>query len=58
MGGTTVRTLGIGVVSALALAGAAFTQQGQTGTAEQAKGMLVKTVAAIKADQASIAKID
>jgi signal transduction histidine kinase len=54
-----MRTLVIGAVSALALSGAAFAQQRQLGTADQAKAMLGKTVAAIKADQVgTFAKID
>jgi Single Cache domain 2 len=54
-----MRILVIGVVSALALSGAASAQQGQTGTADQAKAMLSKAVAAIKTDQASaFANID
>jgi hypothetical protein len=48
-----MRALAVGVVSALALSGAAFAQQGQTGNAEQAKAMLSKAVATIKTDQAS-----
>jgi Single Cache domain 2 len=46
-----MRAMVIGVVSALALTGAAFAQQGQTGTAQQAKDMLSKAVAAVKADE-------
>ena len=44
------RTLMIGAVAALALSAAAFAQQG--GTAEEARAMLDKAVAAVKADQA------
>ncbi len=44
------RTLMIGAVSALTLSAAAFAQQG--GTAEEARAMLDKAVAAVKADQA------
>jgi Single Cache domain 2 len=51
MGGPTMRALVIGVVSALALSGAAFAQQQQLGTADQAKTMLLKAVAAVKADE-------
>jgi len=43
------RTLMIGAVSALTLSAAAFAQQG--GTAEEAKAMLGKAVAAVKADK-------
>jgi hypothetical protein len=48
------RTLMIGAVStaALTLSPAVFAQQGQTGTAQEARAMLDKTVAAVKADQA------
>jgi hypothetical protein len=51
MSGPTMRALVIGVVSALALSGAAFAQQQQLGTADQAKTMLLKAVAAVKADE-------
>jgi hypothetical protein len=44
------RTLIIGAVSALTLSAAAFAQQG--GTAQEARAMLDKAVAAVKADQA------
>src|SRR6516225_70005 len=44
------RTLVIGAVSAVALSTAAFAQQG--GTAQEARAMLDKAVAAVKADQA------
>jgi hypothetical protein len=44
------RSLIIGAVSALALSAAAFAQQG--GTAQEARAMLDKAVAAVKADQA------
>jgi hypothetical protein len=44
------RTLMIGAVSALTLSAAAFAQQG--GTAQEARAMLDKAVAAVKADQA------
>ena len=44
------RTLIIGAVSALTLSAAAFAQQG--GTAQEARAMLGKAVAAVKADQA------
>ena len=44
------RTLMIGAVAALTLSAAAFAQQG--GTAEEARAMLDKAVAAVKADQA------
>ncbi len=44
------RTLIIGAVAALTLSAAAFAQQG--GTAEEARAMLDKAVAAVKADQA------
>jgi hypothetical protein len=37
--------------AALTLSAAAFAQQGQTGTADEAKAMLLKAVAAIKADR-------
>ena len=43
------RTLMIGAVSALTLSAVAFAQQG--GTPEEARAMLDKAVAAIKADQ-------
>jgi hypothetical protein len=43
------RTLIIGTVSALTLSTAAFAQQG--GTAQEAKAMLDKAIAAVKADQ-------
>ncbi len=46
-----MRSLVIGVASALALSGAAFAQQQQLGTADQAKAMLMKAVAAVKADE-------
>ena len=36
----------------LTLSAAAFAQQGQTGTAQEARAMLDKAVAAVKADQA------
>ena len=45
-----LRTLMIGAVSALTLSAAAFAQQG--GTAQEARAMLDKAVAAVKADQA------
>src|SRR5262245_54980673 len=50
--GPMIRTLMIGAVSAtaLALSAAAFAQQG--GTAQEARAMLDKAVAAVKADQA------
>ena len=44
------RTLMIGAVSALTLSAAAFAQQG--GTEQEARAMLSKAVAAVKADQA------
>ncbi len=44
------RTLMIGTVSALTLSAAAFAQQG--GTAQEARAMLDKAVAAVKADEA------
>ena len=44
------RTLMIGAVAALTLSAAAFAQQG--GTADEARAMLDKAVAAVKADQA------
>jgi Single Cache domain 2 len=44
-----IRTLMIGAVSALALSAAAVAQQG--GTAQEARAMLDKAVAAVKADQ-------
>jgi hypothetical protein len=44
------RTLMIGAVSALTLSAAAFAQQG--GTPQEARAMLDKAVAAVKADQA------
>ena len=44
------RTLMIGAVSALTLSAAAFAQQG--GTEQEARAMLTKAVAAVKADQA------
>jgi hypothetical protein len=44
------RSLIIGAVSALTLSAAAFAQQG--GTAQEARAMLDKAVAAVKADQA------
>jgi Single Cache domain 2 len=49
-----IRTLIIDVLSAagLTISAAAFAQQGQVGTAEEAKAMLNKAVAAVKADQA------
>jgi signal transduction histidine kinase len=49
-----VRTLIIGGVSAavLTLSAAVFAQQGPLGTAQEARAMLDKAVAAIKADQA------
>src|SRR5438132_8196538 len=49
-----VRTLIIGVVSAavLTLSAAVFAQQGQFGTPQEARAMLDKAVAAVKADQA------
>ena len=54
-----VRELVVGTVSVLTLSGSVFAQQGQLGTPNQAKAMLVRTVAAIKADPASaFAKID
>jgi hypothetical protein len=43
------RTLMIGAVSALTLSAAAFAQQG--GTAQEARAMLDKAIAAVKADQ-------
>lgn len=46
----------------LALASVAFAQKGEFGTAEEAKALLVKAVAAVKADKAkgleTIAKVD
>ena len=49
-----IRILTIGVVSAVALtlSASAFAQQGQFGTAQDARAMLDKTVAAVKADEA------
>jgi hypothetical protein len=49
-----VRTFMITMASAaiLTLSGAAFAQQGQLGTAQEARAMLDKAVAAVKADQA------
>jgi signal transduction histidine kinase len=49
-----LRNLMIGVVSvvALTLSTAAIAQQGQFGTAAEAKAMLAKAVAAVKADKA------
>src|SRR5437016_6323645 len=49
-----VRTLIIGGVSAavLTLSAAVFAQQGQFGTPQEARAMLDKAVAAVKADQA------
>src|SRR6516225_4752870 len=44
------RTLMIGAVSALTLSAAAFAQQG--GTEQEARAMLDKAIAAVKADQA------
>ena len=44
------RTLMIGAVSALTLSAVAFAQQG--GTEQEARAMLSKAVAAVKADQA------
>ena len=44
-----LRTLMIGAVSALTLSAAAFAQQG--GTAQEARAMLDKAVAAVKADR-------
>ena len=44
------RTLMIGAVSALALSTAAFAQQG--GSPQEARAMLDKAIAALKADQA------
>jgi single cache domain-containing protein len=44
------RTLMIGAVSALTLSAAAFAQQG--GTAQEARAMLDKAIAAVKADEA------
>jgi cytochrome c oxidase assembly factor CtaG len=38
--------------AALTLSTAVFAQQGQTGTAQEARAMLDKAVAAVKADQA------
>ena len=48
-----VRTLIIGVVSgaALTLSAAVFAQQGQLGTAQEARAMLDKAVTAVKADR-------
>ncbi len=48
-----IHWLTIGVVSAVALAfsAAAFAQQGQFGTAQEARTMLDKAVAAVKADK-------
>jgi len=45
------RTLMIGAISTLTLSAAAFAQQGQFGTAQEARAMLDKVVAAVKADQ-------
>ena len=52
--GPTIRRLMIGAVSAAALtfSPAAFAQQSQFGTAQEARTMLDKTVAAVKADKA------
>jgi len=52
-GSLMVRTLIIGGVSiaVLTLSAAVFAQQGQLGTAEEAKAMLDKVVAAVKADR-------
>jgi hypothetical protein len=50
------RTLIIGAVSALTLSAAAFAQQG--GTAQEARAMLDKAVAAVKADQAVAGFLD
>src|SRR5215468_6185151 len=52
--GPTIRRLMIGAVSAAALtfSAAAFAQQSQFGTAQEARTMLDKTVAAVKADKA------
>jgi Single Cache domain 2 len=50
-----VRTLIIGAASAaaaLTFSAASFAQQGQLGTAQEARAMLDKAVAAVKADQA------
>jgi hypothetical protein len=49
-----IRTLTIGALSAAAvtLSAAAIAQQGQLGTAQEARAMLDKAVAAVKADQA------
>jgi hypothetical protein len=53
------RALVISAISALTLPATVFAQQQQLGTADQAKAMLEKAVAAIRADQASaFAKID
>ena len=48
-----VRTFVIAIASAaiLTLTAAAFAQQGQTGTAQEARAMLDKAVAAVKADR-------
>jgi signal transduction histidine kinase len=48
-----IRTLIIGVLSTavLTLSAAVFAQQGQTGTAQEARAMLDKAVAAVKADR-------
>jgi hypothetical protein len=53
-GSTMIRSLMIAAVSAvLTLSPAAFAQQrGQFGTADEARAMLAKTVAAVKADKA------
>ena len=54
-----VRALVISAIWALALPATVFAQQAQLGIPDQARAMLVKVVAAIKADQAStFAKID
>jgi hypothetical protein len=53
------RALAIGTTLVLTLPGTIFAQQGQLGTPDQARAMLVKAVAAIRADQTStIAKIN
>ena len=54
-----MRTLLVGPMLALTLSGAATAQQQELGTPDQAKAMLEKTVAAVKADQpGTFAKID
>jgi hypothetical protein len=50
---STVRRITIAVASVIVLASTAFAQQrGQFGTADEAKAMLLKAVAAVKADKA------